>query len=176
MNLEYVEKAKLGNKEAFEIIIMEVIDDLYKVAYCILRNEEDASDAISNKTLKAYEKIKTLKYVEFFKTWITKILINECNSLLKQRKKIVYIDNYTERAEDTYININSEMSIDIRNAMEILDDELQQLVILYYFDDLCIEEIAEIQKVPIGTIKSRLARARKILAKELINGYQKESI
>lgn len=54
MNLEYVEKAKLGNKEAFEIIIMEVIDDLYKVAYCILRNEEDASDAISNKTLKAY--------------------------------------------------------------------------------------------------------------------------
>ena len=68
------------------------------------------------------------------------------------------------------------MSIDIRNAMEILDDELQQLVILYYFDDLCIEEIAEIQKVPIGTIKSRLARARKILAKELINGYQKESI
>lgn len=176
MNLEYVEKAKLGNKEAFEIIIMEVIDDLYKVAYCILRNEEDASDAISNTTLKAYEKIKTLKYVEFFKTWITKILINECNSLLKQRKKIVYIDNYTERAEDTYININSEMSIDIRNAMEILDDELQQLVILYYFDDLCIEEIAEIQKVPIGTIKSRLARARKILAKELINGYQKESI
>lgn len=71
---------------------MAIIDNLYRVSYGILQNEEDASDAISNATLKAYEKITTLKNQEYFKTWITRILINECNSIIKQKQKIIYID------------------------------------------------------------------------------------
>ena len=91
MNKEDVEKAQKGDKKAFEKIIMEVIDSLYRVAYGILENQEDASDAISNATLKAYEKIKTLRQAEFFKTWITKILINECNAIIIQKKNILVL-------------------------------------------------------------------------------------
>lgn len=173
MNLEEVEKAQKGDKEAFETIIMEVIDSLYRVAYGILENEEDASDAISNATLKAYEKIATLRQLEFFKTWITRILINECNAIIKQKQKVIYIDSYTENQNDTYTS-NNETSIDVKQAMNKLEKELNQIVILYYFDDLSVEEISNMLEIPKGTVKSRLSRARQVLAKELINGYNED--
>lgn len=173
MNLKEVEKAQKGDKEAFETIIMEVIDSLYRVAYGILENEEDASDAISNATLKAYEKIAALRQLEFFKTWITRILINECNAIIKQKKKVIYIDNYIENQNDTYTS-NNETSIDVEQAMNKLEKELKQIVILYYFDDLSVEEISDMLEIPKGTVKSRLSRARQVLAKELINGYKED--
>lgn len=173
MNLEDVAKAQKGDKQAFETIIMEVIDSLYRVAYGILQNEEDASDAISNATLKAYEKINTLKNLEFFKTWMTRIVINESNTIIRQNKKVVYIDNYAENQRNTYMN-NNEISIDVNRAMNKLDKNLNQIVILYYFEDLGIEEIANILEIPKGTVKSRLSRARQILASELISGYKED--
>ncbi len=173
MKKEDVEKAQKGDKESFEKIIMEIIDSLYRVAYGILENQEDASDAISNATLKAYEKIKTLRQAEFFKTWITKILINECNAIIKQKKNLVYIENYKENQENTYTN-NSEITLDIKQAMKKLNKELKQIVILYYFNDLNTETIAEMMEIPKGTVKSRLSKARQILAKELINGYKED--
>lgn len=173
MNLEDVAKAQKGDKQAFETIIMEVIDSLYRVAYGILQNEEDASDAISNATLKAYEKINTLKNLEFFKTWITRIVINESNTIIRQNKKVIYIDNYAENQRNTYMN-NNEISIDVNRAMNKLDKNLNQIVILYYFEDLGIEEIANILEIPKGTVKSRLSRARQILASELISGYKED--
>lgn len=173
MNLEEVKKAQKGDKEAFDTIIMEIIDSLYRVAYGILENEEDASDAISNATLKAYEKIETLRQLEFFKTWITRILINECNVIIRKKQKVVYIDSYTENQNDTYTG-NNETSIDVKQAMNKIEKELKQIVILYYFDDLSVEEIANMLEIPKGTVKSRLSRARQALAKELINGYKKD--
>ena len=69
MELEKIKEAKKGNKEAFEEIIMENIDYFYRIAYAILKNEDDASDAISNTVLKAFTKISQLKNEEFFKTY-----------------------------------------------------------------------------------------------------------
>lgn len=175
MKIEDIQNAQNGDKKAFETIIMEIIDDLYRVAYGILENQEDASDAISNATLKAYEKISTLREVEFFKTWITRILINECNSIIKQKKKIVYIDNYPENQNDFYIN-NNETSMDIKQAMKNIDKDLKEIVILYYFDDLSIEEISNIIQIPKGTVKSRLSRARQALTKQLIDGYNEDVV
>lgn len=171
MNLENVEKAKKGDKEAFETIIMEVIDNLYRVAYAILQNKDDASDAVSNATLKAYEKISTLKNLEFFKTWITKIVINESNLIVRQNKKIVFVDTYIESQHDSYTNEN-EISIDVQQAMKDLDKELKNIVILYYFEDSSIDEISNILNIASGTVKSRLARARTYLAKKLLDGYK----
>lgn len=175
MKIEDVKKAQKGDNQAFETIIMEIIDDLYRVAYGILENQEDASDAISNATLKAYEKISTLRELGFFKTWITRILINECNSIIKQKKKVVYIDNYEESQNNSYVS-NNETSIDIKQAMKNIDKDLKQIVILYYFDDLSIEEISNILQIPKGTVKSRLSRARQALAKQLINGYNEDVV
>lgn len=96
MQLEQIKKAQKGDKQAFEELIMENIDYLYKIAYGILQNEDDISDAVSNTVLKTYEKIDTLKNAEYFKTWITKILINQCYDLLRKQQKIVYIKDYNK--------------------------------------------------------------------------------
>lgn len=175
MEIKEVEKARKGDKKAFETIIMEVIDSLYRVAYGILEDEENSSDAISNATLKAYEKINTLKNPEYFKTWITRILINECNSIINQSKKVVYIDNYVENQSSIYVS-NNELSIDVRQAMKNLDKGLNEIVILYYFEDIGIKGIADILQIPEGTVKSRLAKARQILARELISGYNQDIV
>ena len=85
------------------------------------------------------------------------------------------MDNYPENQNSTYIKDN-ETLIDVKEAMKKLDKDLKQIVILYYYEDLKVEEIAEIIEIPKGTVKSRLSRARQILAKQLIQGYKEDIV
>ena len=62
---------------------------LYHVARSILKNDSDCGDAVQETLLKAYEKLHTLKQEQFFRTWITRILINECNGILRKRKRVI---------------------------------------------------------------------------------------
>ena len=165
MEIEKIKEAKNGNKQAFEEIIMENIDYMYKIAYIILKDEDNASDAISNAVLKMYQNIKKLKHEEFFKTWLTKILKIECYLIIRKNKKVVYIQEYQQEGKN--YTQNNEQKIDIKNAIQSLNDELAQIVVLYYIQDEPISVIAKILKIPEGTVKSRLSRARKELAKIL---------
>lgn len=165
MEIEKIKEAKLGDKEAFEEIIMENIDYFYKIAYTILKNEEDASDAISNTVLKAYTKIKQLQKDEFFKTWITKILKNECYDIIRKNKKIVYIEEYKQ--ENLKYSHEKEEQVDIKKAIQSLNENLSEIVILYYIQDKSIAEISKILKIPQGTVKSRLYKARSEIAKQI---------
>jgi len=162
-----VELAKQGDKEAFEKLIVENKVAMYKVAISILRNDEDAGDAISETIFKAYKSIKNLKDVNFFKTWLIRILINECNYMLKQKRRIVSIENY-QVADTTNEHNVSDDSIDIQIALDKLDKELKLIVVLYYYNKMKIEEIANILNIAEGTIKSRLYTARKKLY-EILN-------
>ena len=165
MEIEKIKEAKLGDKEAFEEIIMENIDYFYKIAYTILKNEEDASDAISNTVLKAYTKIKQLQKDDFFKTWITKILKNECYDIIRKNKKIVYIEEYKQ--ENLKYSHEKEEQVDIKKAIQSLNENLSEIVILYYIQDKSIAEISKILKIPQGTVKSRLYKARSEIAKQI---------
>ena len=82
-----IKEAKQGNKESLSKIILENIIGLYRIAYAITGNEEDSKDAIGFTTLKVCEKIHSLKKPEFFKTWMIRILINECKNIIKKKKK-----------------------------------------------------------------------------------------
>lgn len=171
MDLEKVKKAKEGNVEAVGEIILENMKTMYRVAFGILRAEEEIYDAISNTTVIVFEKISTLKKEEFFKTWLIRILINECYKIYNQNKKIVYLENCNQETltyNDTYVDY------EIRNLIKKLGEDLKEIVILYYFEDFSVKEIAKILKIPEGTVKSRLSRARKDLEKVLINNNVEE--
>lgn len=101
-----------------------------------------------------------MKNAEFFKTWLIRILINECNKIHRQNKKIIYLENYNQT--DLVYNDKYD-DFGVRQAIKKLDEDLKTMVILYYFEDFNIKEISEIQKLPEGTVKSRLSRARKKL-------------
>ena len=165
MDLETVRKAKQGYVNEIGQVILESMQTLYRVAFSILKTEEEIYDAISSTTVIVFEKIHTLKNEEYFKTWITRILINECYKIYNQNKKIVHLENYNQEKlsyNDTYIDL------EIRNLIKGLDKDLKEIVMLYYFEDFDVKEIAKILKIPEGTVKSRLSRARKKLEEALI--------
>ncbi len=163
--LELVKAAKKGDVNAVEYILMENMQSMYRVAFSILKTEDEVSDAISNTVVIVFEKIQTLRNEEFFTTWLTRILINECYKICKQNKKILYLESCNQESlayDDTHTDFET------RNLVKKLDEDLREIVILYYFEDFSVKEISKLIKIPEGTVKSRLSRARKELEKELI--------
>ena len=152
-------KARNGDNEAFLELINENKLNIYRVARGILSNEHDIEDAIQNTVIKAYEKINTLKKNEFFRTWLIRILINECNEIIRKNKRMLSINesNHEEKYNDCYENI------DLTNAINSLSEELRITTVLFYFEDMSIKDIALVLNIPNGTVRSRLSRARKKL-------------
>ncbi|MCF0147763.1 MAG: sigma-70 family RNA polymerase sigma factor [Clostridium sp.] len=153
----YVRLAINGDKEAFNSLINENLKSLYIVARGMLNNEYDIEDSLQNTILKAYEKISSLKNEEFFKTWLTRIMINECNDIIRKSKKITYIEDLkinNELYEDKY------KDLDLIKAINSLSSELRLTMWLFYFDDMSIDEISKTLKIAKGTVKSRLNRGR----------------
>lgn len=171
MEVERVKRAKDGDVDEIGQLIVDNMQSLYRVAFSILRNDEEIYDAISNTTVIVFEKIKTLKKEEFFKTWITRILMNECYKIYNQNKKIIHLETYKQEElsyNDTYVDL------EMKTFIKSLDKDLQKIVVLYYFEEFSVKEIAELVKVPEGTVKSRLSRARNELSKLLKLDEDKE--
>lgn len=157
--------AKKGDKQAFERLIDEYKLSLFRISKSILRKEEDIEDAFQETIIKVYEKIVYLRKEEYFKTWLIKILINECNTILRNRKKTIYmeeINTHDSEIEDSYKNF------ELMNAINSLEEELRTVTLLFYYEDMPQKTIADILGIPNGTVRSRLSRARKKL-RELLN-------
>lgn len=158
---EEVKLAKQGDKLAYQRLIEDLSIYLYNIAQAMLKNDEQSADAIANTILKAYTKLKTLKKPEYFKTWISRILINECKDILRKNKKIVYIEEYYNQTNEQEVDtISKEEKIDVIDAINKLDKKTKDVVILYYYNELKIEEIAKILNLPEGTVKSRMNTAK----------------
>lgn len=167
-----VKMAQKGDDQAFGELFGIYKENLYKIAYIYLKNEQDALDAISDTVYKAYMNIKKLNNADFFKTWITRILINSAIDTLKHTKKIVYIGDYKEI--DNFNIVESEFDIDVKfdlfNAIDKLDIKFKNIIILKYFQDMTISEISTLLKIPEGTVKAYLHRGLKRIKLELNEG------
>ena len=91
-----VKLAQLGDKEVFVELIKSLESSLYKVSKAILLSDSECLDAVQETILIAYKNIQQVREPKYFKTWITRILINECNKLRKTQTKIVMMDRYLE--------------------------------------------------------------------------------
>jgi RNA polymerase sigma-70 factor, ECF subfamily len=162
--------AKEGNKEAFCRIIESNKNQLYRIAKGILYLECDIEDVLQEVILKAWQQIASLKNNKYFKSWIIRILINECYSILRKRKKIISLEEIGLLESD---NLNSNEKLDLWNALNLLNDELRTVIILFYYEDLPYKDIAKILNLSIGTVRSRLSRAKDKL-EEILNANIKE--
>lgn len=161
-----VSLAKKGDKEAFVTLIRENKVSLYRIARGILKTDEDIEDAIQSSIVKAYENIHSLRKDKYFKTWLIRILINECNIILRHHKKNICLEN-SDLDKDCYID--KYCNIDLWNGINSLKEELRLVTILFYFEDMPQKDISSILKIPEGTVRSRLNTARKILSKIIDN-------
>jgi RNA polymerase sigma factor (sigma-70 family) len=162
---EKAELARQGDKEAFMHLIKAVQQSLFVIARSIVKNDDDCADAIQETITKAFSNVHTLKKPAYFKTWIIRILINECNRIIKKKKR-VYPVPYDMR-KTSYKGDYEQ--IELFEVIDKLDEQLQTIVTLFYIEDLSIKEISKVLEVSEGTVKSRLFRARQQLS-ELVLG------
>ena len=159
-------------KDAFIREVRNAETMLYHISKSILKNDADCGDAVQETLLKVYEKLPMLKEEKFFRTWITRILINECKGILRKQKKVVpyedYMDNERLSEENRYHHLYM--------AIMELPEDLRILVTLYYIEGFSQKEISEILEIPEGTIKSRLSRARDFLKVQLSDEEEKSPI
>lgn len=173
--IELVEKAKAGNENAFVELFDTVKVQLYKTALVRLCNEQDALDAIQESLVKAFSNIKNLRENKFFKTWLIRILINECNNIEAYRKKVILKDNALDN-NSHQDEQDLSMSMDIRVLTSKLDTIYKEVIDLRYNHDLKLEDIAIILDIPLGTVKSRLNKAHKLLKEQLETSFPNKEV
>lgn len=152
-------------KERLGTLILDSERQLYSTAKTILQNDQDCADAIQETIVKAFSKIDTLKNERFAKTWLIRILINECYTLLRKSSKLISLEDIGEMTE-LAADEKDDYS-DLYRAVTSLKQELRLPVILYYIEDFSIKEIAQILEITEGAVQKRLARARGKLKCEL---------
>ncbi|MFP3414004.1 sigma-70 family RNA polymerase sigma factor [Bacillus sp. SIMBA_074] len=158
-----VSLAKKGNHEAFMTLIHTEKVKMYRIAKAMLRDETNIEDAMQATILEAYENIKKLKKEEFFQTWLIRILINECNNIIRSYNKVIVIEDH----DSNMVAFDRYEDIDLCNAIQSLTEELRAVTVLYYYEDMNQESIATLLEIPKGTVKSRLSRAREQLEERL---------
>lgn len=167
MNVEtLIKKAKAGDNESFNNLILEYQDTLYRIAKSRLNLEDDVCDAVQNTLISAYRSLNSLENNKYFKTWLIKILINKCNDIyLKDyRKSITYedIDDYKEVKSEDFTN-----NFGIDYLIKSLNKDEQTILNLYYIDGYSEKEIAKILNMNYATIRTKIKRAKNKIALEL---------
>jgi RNA polymerase sigma-70 factor, ECF subfamily len=173
MNIEeQVKFAIRGDEKAFEYLMDINKEGLYRTAFAYVKNEQDALDILQETVYKAYTSINKLMEPKYFKTWLTRILINNAISFINKSKKIEYLTDVIPN----YSNCNTgnliDVKLDILSSIEKLDDKHKTVIVLKYFQDLTITEISEVLDCPSGTIKTYLNKAltqlRFIMKEEIV--------
>lgn len=153
-----VKKAKAQDAEAFTELMQLHMKDMYRVAAAILMNDEDAADAIQDTILVCWEKLYTLREEKLFKTWMTRILINHCYRIRKQRERMTEFKEYEEPV------VYDECNVEWKEALGTLEEKYRIPMLLFYGQGYKTAEIADILHIPKSTVQTRLARGRERLA------------
>ncbi len=150
-------QARDGDKEAFVAMMEACKPALLRAAGAILKSEEDAADAMQETVLKAFQGIQGLKKPAHAKTWLTRILINNCYEILRQKKTVPLEEFLPEEARE----YEWDSSLDVRNALGGLNAGDQLLLTLFYVEDMSQKQIGEVLGISENAVKQRLARAKR---------------
>lgn len=158
--LTLIKKAMTRDTKAFTELIQLYMKDMYRVALAILMNDEDVADAIQDTILTCWEKMHTLREPRFFKTWLTRILINKCYDILRESPGNLPLEEaaYNQPAPEKVDNL------ELKEALSTLNEKYRPVMILFYSEGYHIDEIATLLKLPKSTVKTRLQRGREKLA------------
>lgn len=170
LDIKLAKKAKSGDSDAFTELYKIHKIYLYKIAYSYVKDENKALDIMQECAYKGFLNVHKLKDPSIFKTWITRILINVAIDYLKKDSKIIYLDNDSSISCNEE-NISLEEKMDLYNAIDCLKDKYKTVIILRYFNNMSIDDIAKTMEIPSNTVKSHLRRAKEALSKILKEDY-----
>lgn len=168
---DLVELAMKGDAGSFVDLMEGQMTNMYKAARSMLSSDDDVADAVSDTILICWEKLYQLKEKRYFRTWMTRILINQCTDILRKRQRVVYMD---EMPEVTFREPGYE-NREWLDALSTLSQPYRTVIILYYIEGFKVSDVAQILDIPEATVRTRLARARNKLS-ELYEGRKRRQI
>ena len=153
------------DKERFTQLAMAQQRRMYRIAVSYTASSADAEDAMQEALLRAWNKRHTLRDESLFATWLTRILINECKSLLRKRKRLTLVADYPELAAPP----EDEQAAALRTALFALPEKYRLPLVLNLLEGYTLAEVAGLMNLPLGTVKTRVARAKKKLEEEVLD-------
>ncbi|MCI8565754.1 MAG: sigma-70 family RNA polymerase sigma factor [Lachnospiraceae bacterium] len=137
---------------------------LYRLAFGILRNEEDACDALQEALCIGYEKLADLRQRSRFRPWMMKITANAAYDILRKRPNLVDLEEIGELPEPRP-GVSQTESMSLKEAVDSLPEEYRIVVLLFYYEDMPVRQISDITGVSNDLVRTRLSRARQMLRK-----------
>lgn len=153
-----VKKAIHGNVDAYGELIERHKEYLYRTAYMATKNQDNALDIVSECMLNGFRSIGRLREPAYFKTWLTRILYNAIHDFYKKNPVNDTLEDF--QMPEPEQTVSNEERIDLYQAIDCLSEKYRNIVILKYFDELKISEIAYVMDLPEGSVKAYLNRAK----------------
>jgi RNA polymerase sigma-70 factor (ECF subfamily) len=154
---ELIRQAKAGDRRAFDALVGPLVNPAYRLAFGMLHDREAAEDAVQEAAFKAWRKLSNLRDGSGIKPWFFAIVANQCRTIRRSRwwsvLRLGDSDQRSLQIEDRIVR-----GADLRQALRRLNDDQRLAVVLHYYLDLPLEEVAAIVRAPVGTVKSRIHR------------------
>lgn len=181
---ELIQKSRQGDMDAFEQLILRYEKRIYAIAYKYMGNHEDASDMAQEALIKAYQSISTFRGDAAFGTWLGKIAANRCLDELRKRKhmQLASLDDTLELEEGSVQKelectevtpeehvVKQETAEYIQQLLDDLKDEYRIVIVLRELEGYSYDEIADLLSCSLGTVKSRISRARQYLKERIMS-------
>ncbi|MDR2087945.1 MAG: sigma-70 family RNA polymerase sigma factor [Clostridiales Family XIII bacterium] len=171
---QLIEEAKNGNESSFEALILSCKKKAWNIAFQYMRNENDAMDALQESFIKIYRNLNSFKGDSRFDTWVHRITVNTCKDMLRKNEKYKLNDSlYTTGEDGDYLRefpdaepgpedavMMSELASELLRCVDMLPPDHRDVIILRDIRNLSYDEISEILDASLGTVKSRINRAR----------------
>lgn len=154
----------------FEDYVIINKEPIYRLAYSYVKNAEDALDIVQESIYKGISSLESLKDINVIKTWFYRIVVNTSLDFIRKRSREIVIDS-EYLFEKELIDMDNYANIDLERALENLPYSYRTIIILRYFEDLKINEIAEVLDININTIKTRLYKGLELLRIEMNTEY-----
>ncbi len=153
-------------EELFMKMLSNNKDSFYRIAYSYVKNEQDALDVVQESVCKGYVALKKIKETSYMKTWFTRIVMNTSINYLNKSKRVLPFEIVKEVSEK-YESHDIERNLDLYDALSILKTQERSIVVLRFFEDHKLEDIAQAMDMPLNTVKTTLYRCLKKLRRHL---------
>jgi RNA polymerase sigma-70 factor (ECF subfamily) len=185
---ELIRLVRRGHPEAFNEIVMRYQDKVYNIALRHCGNANDAAEVSQQTFINAYKSLSSFKEEANLATWLYRIVFNQSVSFFRERGRNRAVSIHSPKGSDeegghelaavngdpSHHAMNADLSEKINAALSLLDDESRRIVILREFQEYAYDEIAHVLQIPVGTVRSKLHRARLFLKEKLAGRVARE--
>lgn len=167
MDRQQIDRIMAGDKRAFQALYDELIDRALRTAVALVKDRDLAKDAVQETMIRVYKNLGSYDPDKPFEPWFYRILINECNRLLKKEARVHVLTRFYDERDSHVADGAKEDYSELYQAIQSLNDLYRVPIVLKYLQGFTEKEIAEVLKLNQNTVKSRLFKGREKLKQSL---------